>query len=278
MFQSVAATPALITPPSRRLIRRPLGRRSSQVSSVHFQVSHPVYALALSLGGGATQLFRGSHTRAHDAPIATPQSFRPREADTRVTAGRGRPGNTIVPPATAHRKHHAEKSRDHRPSRTTHTKDGTTIGLQATGPCGAPAARAGLAGTRLVVIEIRVRTVGRRCGKCHFSTDMRAHMHLLSLLMCRSGLKLAACYLLGTAYLRSLSLLSLLSRALTLSRPRTQTGLSRWARTRHNEERCPIPLPAISVLTLRDPTLSPDRARSTQARSTLHWSYRDSES
>ncbi len=112
---------------------------------------------------------------------------------------------------------------------------------------------------------------------CHFSTDMRAHMHLLSLLMCRIGLKLAACYLLGTAYLRSLSLLSLLSRApraLTLSRPRTQTQQVGT----NNEERCPPPLPAISVLTLRDPTLSPDRARSTQARSTLRYSYRDSES
>jgi hypothetical protein len=141
MFQSVAATPALITPPSRRLNRRPLGRRSTQVSSVHFQVSHPVYALALSLGGGATQLFRGSHTRAHDAPIATPQSFRPREADTRVTAGQGRPGNTIHP--TQETPRGKLKIRDHRPSRTTHTKDGTTIGLQATGPCGAPAARAG---------------------------------------------------------------------------------------------------------------------------------------
>jgi len=106
-------------------------------------------------------------------------------------------------------------------------------------------------------------------------------MHLLSLLMCRSGLKLAACYFvlaghsIPPQFLRSLSLLSLLSRALTLSRPRTQTQQVGT----HNEERCPPPLlPAISVLTLRDPTLSPARARSTQARSTLHWSYRDSES
>jgi hypothetical protein len=220
MFQSVAATPAFITPSSRRLNRRPLGRRSTQVSSVGSYTFkyHTRSTLSRSLSGaGLLNCFAG-HTHA---PMTRPlphhnHSVHARgEADTAYArhGGPGAPGKHHPP----HRKHHAEITRP--PSFTHYAHQGRDDHR-------APSNRAlwRPRGPRRCLAGLRVQyPVGTSCRVGHFSTDMRAHMHLLSLLMCRSGLKLAACYLLGTAYLRSLSLLSLLSRALTLSRPRTQT-------------------------------------------------------
>ena len=229
MFQSVAATPALVTPPSRRLNRCPLGPHI-KCKIVHNKCRrytfkyHTRSTLSRSLSGaGLLNCFAG-HTHAPiTRPLILPHHnhfVHARIVTVTLTAGGAR--------------EKCKKSRDHRPSRTTHTKDGTTIGLQATGPWVRRTPMRGVRPWRAVggrgpcsvggglASALAART---RVGEHHFYTLRALSPCTCSqpVLMCRSGLKLAACYLLGTAYLRSLSLLSLLSRALTLSRPRTQT-------------------------------------------------------